>query len=119
MSVVEAELACHPPAARSEPLRFDAAAAQGPAVVAIVGRPNVGKSTFFGRASGRFVETANAPGTTVEAVRREVSLEGHSAVLVDLPGTLSLTGTSDLAIRIVLSDLDSGGPRGRCHRSPS
>lgn len=92
---VEGELACHPPAAaRSAPLRFDAEAAQGPPVVAIVGRPNVGKSTFFGRASGRFVETANAPGTTVDAVRREVSLEGHSAVLVDLPGTLSLTDRS-------------------------
>ena len=33
--------------------------------VALVGRPNVGKSTFLARASHRFVETSNAPGTTV------------------------------------------------------
>ncbi len=39
-------------------------------VIALVGRPNVGKSTFLARASGRFVETANAPGTTVALERR-------------------------------------------------
>ncbi len=59
-------------------------------VVAMVGRPNVGKSTFLARASGRFVETANAPGTTVTLERRAVMVEGHDAWLVDLPGTRSL-----------------------------
>jgi ferrous iron transport protein B len=93
---VEAELACHVPVlAPAEPLGIDNVAADGPAVVAIVGRPNVGKSTFLGRASGRFAETANIPGTTVEALRREVRVDGRSAVLVDLPGTLSLTDESD------------------------
>jgi ferrous iron transport protein B len=59
-------------------------------VVALVGRPNVGKSTFLARASGRFVETANAPGTTVTLERRRVHARGHEAWLVDLPGTRSL-----------------------------
>lgn len=59
-------------------------------VVALVGRPNVGKSTFLARASRRFVETANAPGTTVALERRVVTAGGREAWLVDLPGTRSL-----------------------------
>ncbi len=59
-------------------------------VVALVGRPNVGKSTLFGVATGRFAETVNAPGTTLAASRRTVHFPGGDAYLVDLPGTLSL-----------------------------
>ena len=59
-------------------------------VVALVGRPNVGKSTFLARASGKFVETANAPGTTVVIERRRIEIDGQAAWLVDLPGTRSL-----------------------------
>ena len=62
----------------------------GRPVVAMVGRPNVGKSTFLARASHRFVETANAPGTTVGLERRLVTVGGREAWLVDLPGTRSL-----------------------------
>ncbi|MFH0750388.1 MAG: ferrous iron transporter B [Chloroflexota bacterium] len=60
-------------------------------VVALVGRPNVGKSTFLARASGRFAETTNAPGTTVGREDREVRTRTGRALLVDLPGTGSLT----------------------------
>ncbi len=59
-------------------------------VVALVGRPNVGKSTFLARASGRFVETANAPGTTMALERLRIESGGRTAWLVDLPGTRSL-----------------------------
>ena len=62
-------------------------------VVALVGRPNVGKSTFLARASRKFVETANAPGTTVTLERRRVSTGGRDAWLVDLPGTRALDDT--------------------------
>ena len=64
--------------------------AAGPPVVALVGRPNVGKSTFLARASGRFAETTNAPGTTVGREIREVRTRAGRALLVDLPGTGSL-----------------------------
>jgi len=59
-------------------------------VIALVGRPNVGKSTFLARGSGRFAETANAPGTTVLTELRRVEVDGNEAILVDLPGTRSL-----------------------------
>lgn len=59
-------------------------------VVALVGRPNVGKSTFLARASGRFAEAANAPGTTVGRETREVRTRAGRALLVDFPGTSSL-----------------------------
>ncbi len=65
--------------------------AAGLPVVALVGRPNVGKSTFLARASKRFAETTNAPGTTVGRESREVRTRAGRALLVDLPGTGSLT----------------------------
>ncbi|HEY7024298.1 MAG TPA: ferrous iron transport protein B [Candidatus Limnocylindrales bacterium] len=77
-------------------IRDTAAVAAGHVpVVALVGRPNVGKSTFFASVSGRYAETANVPGTTIVAARREIHLAGMSAVLVDLPGALSLGDASD------------------------
>jgi ferrous iron transport protein B len=59
-------------------------------VVALVGRPNVGKSTLFGAATGHFAETTNAPGTTVAFERRLLRFPEGPAYLIDTPGTLSL-----------------------------
>jgi ferrous iron transport protein B len=59
-------------------------------LVALVGRPNVGKSTLLAAATGRYAETVNAPGTTVAVERRHVRTPEGDAWLVDTPGTLSL-----------------------------
>ncbi len=64
-------------------------------VVALVGRPNVGKSTFAARLTGRYDEAANLPGTTVGALRQRVTVAGRQAILVDLPGAHSLGDRSD------------------------
>lgn len=77
-------VSCHPAASQAAP------DTTGIPVVALVGRPNVGKSTFLARASHRFVETANAPGTTVALERRLVTVGGGAAWIVDLPGTRAL-----------------------------
>lgn len=64
-------------------------------VVALVGRPNVGKSTFVARLTGRYEEAANIPGTTVGTLRRQVRVGGQDAIVVDLPGSHSLVDQSD------------------------
>ncbi|HEX5149737.1 MAG TPA: ferrous iron transporter B, partial [Candidatus Limnocylindrales bacterium] len=64
-------------------------------VVALVGRPNVGKSTFIASLTGRYEEAANVPGTTVGVLRRTVRVGGRDAIIVDLPGSHSLTDQSD------------------------
>lgn len=81
--------ACHPAADSCVDTDRRSAADPRP-VIALVGRPNVGKSTFIARASRRFVETANAPGTTVALERIPVTVDGVGCWLVDLPGTRSL-----------------------------
>ena len=59
--------------------------------VALLGNPNVGKSTLFNRLCGLRVKTANFPGSTVE--HHVGSLRDHRGrefELIDLPGTYSL-----------------------------
>lgn len=63
-------------------------------VVAVVGQPSVGKSTFFAQVTGELVRVANWPGTTVEQKVGIVAFEGKVLCLVDLPGIYGLTPTS-------------------------
>ncbi len=56
-------------------------------VVAIVGRPNVGKSTFFNRCVGaRQAIVDDAPGVTRDRLYRETDSAGHQLILVDTGG---------------------------------
>ena len=56
-------------------------------IVAIVGRPNVGKSTLFNRyARRRRALVHNEPGITRDRVAEEVEVEGRRILLVDTAG---------------------------------
>lgn len=62
--------------------------------VAVIGKPNAGKSTLFTAMSGIRVRTGNFPGVTVE---RKIGLVKHARRelhLIDLPGTYHLNPRS-------------------------
>lgn len=56
--------------------------------IALVGNPNVGKSTLFNRVTGLHQDVINAPGTTVHLTSG--TWKNLGATLLDLPGTYSL-----------------------------
>ncbi|PZR63319.1 MAG: ribosome biogenesis GTPase Der [Chloroflexi bacterium] len=59
----------------------------GPPRVAIVGRPNTGKSTFVNRVLGQErMIVADQPGTTRDPVDTAVELDGEQMVLIDTAG---------------------------------
>ncbi|BDV01324.1 GTPase Der [Thermodesulfomicrobium sp. WS] len=58
-------------------------------LVALVGRPNVGKSTLFNRLVGERVSiTHDEPGVTRDSIWREVRWEESTSILVDTGGIL-------------------------------
>jgi ferrous iron transport protein B len=58
--------------------------------VALVGNPNVGKSTLFNAITGARQHVGNWPGKTVHVATGTWRLEDRSVEIVDLPGTYSL-----------------------------
>ena len=64
-------------------------------IVALVGNPNVGKSTVFNALTGLRQHTGNWAGKTVTVASGDYSLEGQSYRAVDLPGIYSLEAISD------------------------
>lgn len=63
--------------------------------VALVGQPNVGKSTVFNMLTGLNQHVGNWPGKTVEQKTGIHTHNGVSLRLVDLPGAYSLTANSE------------------------
>ncbi|GIJ75340.1 ferrous iron transport protein B [Virgisporangium ochraceum] len=62
----------------------------GAPVVALVGSPNVGKSTLFNALTGARRRVGNWPGTTVEVGRGTWRVRDRPLAVVDLPGAYSL-----------------------------
>jgi len=62
--------------------------------IAVLGKPNTGKSTLFTALSGIRVHTGNYPGVTVERKIGRLTHAGHLIHLIDAPGTYSLTPRS-------------------------
>ena len=64
------------------------------AVIALAGNPNVGKSTVFNALTGLRQHTGNWPGKTVSNAQGVFCHHGKNYILVDLPGTYSLSAHS-------------------------
>ncbi len=59
--------------------------------VALVGNPNSGKTTLFNSISHSKEKTGNYGGVTIDAKEATFKYKGYKFVLVDLPGTYSIT----------------------------
>ena len=62
--------------------------------IALAGNPNAGKTTVFNALTGARQHVGNYPGVTVEKKEGYCRIGAREAVLVDLPGTYSLTAYS-------------------------
>ncbi len=66
----------------------------GERLAALVGNPNVGKSTVFNGLTGLHQHTGNWPGKTVAGAQGRCASERQPYLLVDLPGAYSLLARS-------------------------
>ncbi|MCL1843354.1 MAG: ferrous iron transporter B [Defluviitaleaceae bacterium] len=63
--------------------------------ILLMGNPNVGKSIFFTELTGIHAVSSNYAGTTVTFMEGKFTAGGKDYTLVDVPGTYSLTPTSE------------------------
>jgi ferrous iron transport protein B len=80
-----------------------------PLKIALVGNPNVGKSVFFGRLTGRYATVSNYPGTTVTITRGRALIGAEVCDVIDTPGVNALEGVLSEDERITRHLLGSGG----------
>lgn len=63
--------------------------------VALIGNPNVGKSTLFNALTGLKQHTGNWTGKTVDLAKGICNYQDYSIEIIDLPGTYSLKSYSE------------------------
>jgi len=63
--------------------------------ILLMGNPNVGKSIFFTELTGIHAISSNYAGTTVQYMEGRVTIGNKKYNLIDVPGTYSLTPTSE------------------------
>lgn len=63
--------------------------------IALIGNPNIGKTTVFNALTGANQKVGNWPGVTVDKKEGTVRHAGADITIVDLPGAYSLGGYSD------------------------
>ena len=80
-----------------------------PLKIALVGNPNVGKSVFFGRLTGRYATVSNYPGTTVTITRGRALIGAEVCEVIDTPGVNALEGVLSEDERITRQLLADGG----------
>ena len=86
------------------PLSRSKSAERRPAV-ALIGNPNVGKTTLFNELTGLNHHVGNYPGVTVEKKVGVLTQNGISVDIYDLPGTYSLSAHSPdeaIAVNVLL-----------------
>ncbi|MFV0238103.1 MAG: ferrous iron transport protein B [Flavobacteriales bacterium] len=77
--------------------------------IALVGNPNVGKTSLFNQLTGLNQKVGNYPGITVDKKTGTFLLENKTVEVIDLPGTYSLFPSSkdEEVVFNVLTDQDS------------
>ena len=91
-------------------------------VIAIVGRPNVGKSALFNRVVGRRIAIVHdQPGVTRDRVTAEAEWEGRPFTLVDTGGIGLLRGqkAEDVITKAALEQVDKQNLRDKSNNPPS
>jgi len=80
-----------------------------PGIIAIVGRPNVGKSALFNRIAGRRIAIVHdQPGVTRDRVSAEVEWQGHAFTLIDTGGIglLRREKADDVIVKAALAQVE-------------
>jgi ferrous iron transport protein B len=87
---------------------------KNPIKVALIGNPNVGKTSVFNQLTGLNQQVGNYPGITVEKKQGVCKLsETIKAKIIDLPGTYSLNASSideNVVIELLLNKNDEDFP---------
>jgi len=85
------------------------AAAPVPLRLGLIGSPNSGKTTLFNALTGLRAKVGNYPGVTVERREGSATFEGRRSVVIDLPGSYSLSPVSpdeEVVVRVLDGELN-------------